>query len=469
MTSLLLDIKSDYWSIDGKNEMYNFSFDFIPEGYFRDTIKEITSKLLNMETKSVSTLHRYNYSLKAFFEFLKEEEIDIKTFEEIEYEMIELFVLYLLENKSSASTRSIVIAALKSILDHGTFFQMLGFPKHTIFDGTEFRMLKTQDTLKTKVIEDDHLAVIDKSLEVPFEIKEKEDGKRNIKGYLIHPMVAIIRHTGIRISEALLLTKDCIEVDILGKNLLEVVSPKNLTERYIPVNNKVKSAVQYLVKKLDELGLNNPKDKLFSYRGQNGDIRVINPKDSREKLEIWLARNHLPRTITFHSFRHTLGTEMLNNGLSPFEIQQYLGHQSMHSTRLYAKVRNDKLTEEYKKLGFIGTVKESLEDIKTDSGEEITQETKLVVQLPDGACGKPLAKEVPNCKKPNACLFCPKFITTPEFLDVHEDHLRRIRADKARYMAEDLFGNEHVLNQTEKALETIIDRLKALQGGENIG
>lgn len=469
VTSVLFDVKSDYWQIETENETYNFSFESIPEGFFRETLKKVTNNLLTMQTKSVSTLHRYNYSIKAFFEFLKDEEINIETFEEIEYEFIELFVLYLLENKKAASTRAVTVAALKCVLDHGTFFKMPGFPKHTIFDGTEFRMLKTQDTLKTKVIEDDYLEVIDKSLEIPFETKAKEDRKNNVIGHLIHPLVAIVRHTGVRISEALLLTRDCLEADILGKNLLEVISSKNLTERYIPVNNKVKSAVQYLAKKLDEIGLTDPKDKLFSYQGTKGKIRVLSQADARKKFEIWLARNHLPITITFHSFRHTLGTEMLNNGLSPFEIQQYLGHESMHSTRLYAKVRNDRLTAEYKKLGFIGTVRESLEDLKTDSGEEITQETKLVVQLPDGACGKPLAKQVPNCKKPNACLFCPKFITTPEFLDVHKDHLRRIRADKEKYMAEDLFGNEHVLNQTEKALVTIIQRLEALLGGENIG
>ncbi|CAM5197616.1 hypothetical protein UACE39S_06123 [Ureibacillus acetophenoni] len=54
-------------------------------------------------------------------------------------------------------------------------------------------------------------------------------------------------------------------------------------------------------------------------------------------------------------------------------------------------------------------------------------------------------------------------------MTVHEDHLKRIRADKEKYMAEDLFGNEHILNQTEKALETIINRLKALEGGEIVG
>lgn len=88
-----------------------------------------------------------------------------------------------------------------------------------------------------------------------------------------------------------------------------------------------------------------------------------------------------------------------------------------------------------------------------------------MAQLPDGVCAKPIGTKVINCKKPNACLFCPKFITTPEFLDIHREHLERIRADKRRYLAEELMGSEYHLFETEKILEEIINRLEALQEG----
>ncbi|QPQ32301.1 tyrosine-type recombinase/integrase [Lysinibacillus sp. JNUCC 51] len=468
MVNYLIDIKTDYWSIDSSGKKFNFSFEFIPDGYFRDTIKEITYKTLTIGNKAVSTQHRYNYFLKHFFNFLEETKVEIKTFEDFDYELAELFVFYLLDSGKAASTRAVCVAAIKNILDYGVFFKTPGFPRHTVFDGTEFRLLQTQDTLKTMVIDDDELEKIDNVLKLPFKNQGFPTRSNDRIGYLLPPLVAIIRHTGIRISEALVLKKDCLQPDILGKNLLEVISPKNLTERYIPVNNKVKAAVQYLLNEQEKRGLSELAESLFSYLSGR-DVAQLGQSDARSKLDIWLSMHQLDPAITFHSFRHTLGTELLNNEMSPFEVMQYLGHESMHSTRLYAKVRNDKLTAEYKKLGFIGLIKESIEDLKDSSGENLNQQTKLVIQLPDGACGKPLEKEVPNCKKPNACLFCRKFITTPEYLAVHEDHLKRIRADKEKYMAEDLFGNEHILNQTEKALETIISRLKALEGGEIVG
>lgn len=469
MVTYLIDIKTDYWQIDSLGTKYNFSFDFIPDGYFRKTIKEITYKILTIGNTTVATLHRYTYSLKHFFNFLKGLKVEIKTFEDINYELAELFVFHLLENGIAASTRAVCVSAIKNILDYGVFFKAPGFPRHTVFDGTEFRLLQTQDTLKSMIIEDDELEKVDNILKLPFEEQGFPPQGNERIGYLIPPLVMIIRHTGIRISEALKLKKDCLQSDILGKNLLEVISTKNLTERYIPVNNKVKAAVQYLLDEQEKRGISESAKTLFTYRNRYKKVAELKQTDARYKLKLWLSMHQLDPKITFHSFRHTLGTELLNNGMSPFEVMQYLGHESMHSTRLYAKVRNDKLTAEYKKLGFIGLIKESIQDLKDSTGENLNQQTKMVIQLPDGACGKPLEKEVPNCKKPNACLFCRKFITTPEYLAVHEDHLKRIRADKEKYMAEDLFGNEYILNQTEKALETIINRLKALEGGEIVG
>ncbi|CAM5197608.1 hypothetical protein UACE39S_06122 [Ureibacillus acetophenoni] len=65
----------------------------------------------------------------------------------------------------------------------------------------------------------------------------------------------------------------------------------------------------------------------------------------------------------------------------------------MHSTRLYAKVRNDKLTAEYKKLGFIGLIKESIQDLKDSTGENLNQQTKMVIQLQMGLVGNHLKKK----------------------------------------------------------------------------
>lgn len=46
---------------------------------------------------------------------------------------------------------------------------------------------------------------------------------------------------------------------------------------------------------------------------------------------------------------------------------------------------------------------------------------RVTMALPNGYCGVPLQQACPHA---NACLTCPVFITTPDFLSEHLDHLR---------------------------------------------
>lgn len=259
--------------------------------------------------------------------------------------------------------------------------------------------------------------------------------------------------------------------DFMNKHLLEIVSSKNKTERFIPVNRDVAVAISCLCSATEELRSELKTDKLFYYfQPINKKYTLISQYEARRYLKKFIERFNIRDSngnlavLTYHHFRHQIGTDLLNNGMSPFEVKEYLGHESMHSTRLYAKVRDDRLTKEYKKLGFIGVIEKSTEEIVDNDGNKLDSEKRLMAQLPDGVCAKPIGQNVIDCRKPNACLFCPKFITTPEFLEIHQDHLERIKKDKERYLAEDLMGSEYHLFETEKALEDIISRLSALQG-----
>ncbi|MDA6963063.1 hypothetical protein OSM87_25665, partial [Escherichia coli] len=57
-------------------------------------------------------------------------------------------------------------------------------------------------------------------------------------------LITVVRHTGVRLTEALNLNKDCLRRDLMKKYLLEVVSSKNETERFIPVSKEVSVAIK---------------------------------------------------------------------------------------------------------------------------------------------------------------------------------------------------------------------------------
>lgn len=166
--------------------------------------------------------------------------------------------------------------------------------------------------------------------------------------------------------------------------------------------------------------------------------------------------------LKYHAFRHTLGTEMLNRGMSIFEIADYLGHESLHSTSGYAKLKNPTVQKAYKKLGFIGMIVEDISE-KSLKKQKLDNHILKSASLPDGACKKPIDNQGNICAKFNMCIICPKFITTPKHLPIHKDHLKRLRADREQYMASEYIGTQEHVETIEYALKTIIERLEVMQ------
>jgi len=76
--------------------------------------------------------------------------------------------------------------------------------------------------------------------------------------------------------------------------------------------------------------------------------------------------------------------------------------------------------------------------------------------LPNGFCGLPLVKQCPHA---NACLTCPMFITTPEFLPQHRTHhqqvLQIISAAEARGGTRLVEMNQQVADNLEKIITAL--------------
>lgn len=138
-------------------------------------------------------------------------------------------------------------------------------------------------------------------------------------------------------------------------------------------------AVTIVCKTTEELRSELDTEKIFLfYQIKNKQYKLFQQRYARD----WLEKKFIKRfdiresngnlaVLTYHNFRHQIGTDLLNNGMTPFEVKEHLGHESMHSTRLYAKVRDDRLTKGYKKLGFIGVIEKDTEDIVDKDGYKI--------------------------------------------------------------------------------------------------
>jgi integrase len=173
--------------------------------------------------------------------------------------------------------------------------------------------------------------------------------------------------------------------------------------------------------------------------------------------------------VTPHMFRHQNGTDWLNSGMSILAVQKLLGHDHLGSTEIYARLSEEKVREEWEKSRAVthtGDVVERPSGLLEDAAWTHAFLGGASQALPNGRCGMPCGE---TCEHANACLYCPLFMTTPDFLPV----LREQRADHERMItlaAAD--GLTRVVEKNQKpfvALTKLIASLEAVERRDSEG
>jgi hypothetical protein len=86
---------------------------------------------------------------------------------------------------------------------------------------------------------------------------------------------------------------------------------------------------------------------------------------------------------------------------------------------------------------------------------------RIQASLPNGYCGRPPQQDCPH---PNACLTCPDFQTTPEFLEIHRRQHAETRQLVASADADGRFRLAANHRRVLENLEHVITALEATRG-----
>jgi hypothetical protein len=168
---------------------------------------------------------------------------------------------------------------------------------------------------------------------------------------------------------------------------------------------------------------------------------------------------------------HVFGTVRIsrctgfNSGVPQHVVQKLLGHASPNMTGHYAKVHDTTIREAFdryqsQRVNIDGRRVGYDPDAPTASAEWVKQNLNRVRDsLPNGYCSRPAQQDCPH---PNACLTCPDFQTTPEFLDIHRRQQATNRRLIARADATGQFRLADNLRQVQTSLQRIIPALEAL-------
>nr|WP_082456820.1 MULTISPECIES: tyrosine-type recombinase/integrase [unclassified Frankia] len=278
----------------------------------------------------------------------------------------------------------------------------------------------------------------------------------------------ILIHTGLRIGDALQLPVDCIVRDTDGAPYLRYLNHKMKREALVPIDEELEAEITRQQRRVTDRWPDTT-PTLFPKTKANPDGRKpLASSTYRTALARWLTRcdirdeHNQPAHLTPHQWRHTLGTRLINRDVPQEVVRKILDHTSPEMTAHYARLHDTTVRRHWEKARKVNA-----------HGQEVTLDpdgplaeaawakqriSRATQALPNGYCGLPVQK---NCPHANACLTCPTFLTTAEFLPEHrrqhQQTLHIISAAEARGQQRLAEMNRRVAGNLEKIITALTE------------
>jgi len=280
----------------------------------------LTTYIINDCGFSKNTKSSYSTTFLLLIEFLnnkyKIKPNDI-TFNDITNQRITEFLNYLeTERKISASTRNQRLAAIKS------FYKYVQKKEPALINTcSEILMIKVKKVPKITI-----------SYFTEKEIKILIDyliSSKNLK-YLC--IISTLYETGARVQELIdLKSKD---IKFADKASI-ILHGKGNKKRVVPISKELVKLLNIYINKYppleDDILFRTKNNTFYSDDGINYIINktISHLKDNNPDL--------FKERYSAHSFRHSKATHLYNNGTPLLYIKNFLGHESVISTEIYAK------------------------------------------------------------------------------------------------------------------------------------
>lgn len=396
----------------------------------------------------------------ARFSIFLTEHPEVRGFRHVTRELLEDFFVWIATKPEwSVNTRHLTLTFVKVFLDwghrHGT---LPGLPANAVI--YEEEVCRPADRLPQFVPE-----FVMRQLET-------EGNLARIENPTVRHLVIVLMETGLRGGDACALPFNPIVEDSVGWPCLRFNNVKVAAEQLIPISAKAAEAIRA---QQDHVRARWPNGSPWLFPGimDNDDGTKPYAHDSLSgQLRKWQARIELRDDagqcvwVHAHQFRHTVGTRLINAGVPQHVIQKLLGHASPRMTARYAQIHDATVRDAFERycadrVNAAGEHVDFDPDALTADAEWVKHNmARIRDSLPNGYCGRPPQQ---NCPHPNACLTCPDFQTTPEFLEIHRAQAATNRKLIARAEANGQFRLLENLQQVQTSLERIIPALEAIE------
>jgi integrase len=309
----------------------------------------------------------------------------------------------------------------------------------------------------------------------------KEGQDPGILAPMFWDALLILRHTGIRFEDLAHLKapdehgrKGCLSQDSDGYwwICIDSINTKMGREHHIPTREV--DGVIDAIRRQQERAKQLPDhfDAHYLFRIEKGIISRMQIQSALKKLAPYLKHEELPYQITPHQFRHSVATDMIEQGVDIYTVKEFLGHKSLSMTEKYVKVYLTSLKAKYdasrvkKHQTYAAEMMASQVQVAqpeggADGGWVENKVGKLYVSpLPDGIGNCVHLPMHDGCPDSPHCPTCPKLRASKRHLPVWENKAKNLlitvealRANPAYTRARQ--KHEQELRHAEKVITTI--------------
>jgi len=442
--------------IDARRGHDVVTFTGISQPWLRESVKEWSRFRLGAGY-AFGTIEAAGKNMTRFSAFLSTRP-DVVDHTGITRELLEKFLLWMLTSSWSTNTRSSTVCFVKVFLEWGRRHRTLpGLPADAVI--YEEEVPRRDDGLPQFIPE--------------FVMGQLESAANlaRLRNPTVRRLVIVLMETGIRGGDASVLAFNPIITDSTGWPCLRFDNVKVRVEQLIPLSA---TAAATIGAQQDHVRALWPDGSPWLFPGTMDNADGTKPyahSSLSRQLGVWQKAIDVrdetgqPVRVHAHQFRHTVGTRLINAGVPQHVIQKLLGHASPRMTARYAQIHDSTVRDAFE-LYCHQRVDTTGEPVPYDPGAATADAewakhnlSRVRDSLPNGYCGRPPQQDCPH---PNACLTCPDFQTTPEFLDVHRHQAGTNRRLIARADADGHFRLADNLRRVQDNLERIIPALEAL-------
>ncbi len=306
-----------------------------------EQFKNLYLQHIQLKNYSSYTIRQNEQYLRLFLNFLRTQ--GINDINRIRLEILEEYKKYLFFYKTCKKRSLSVLTINGRLAQIRLFFQFLYKKGHIYSNPAENLTLpKEPKQLPRGIMSIDEIKAILNQPDI-----------KTILGYRDRTILEVLYSTGIRAGE---LTRLKVSDTDFEKKLLRIKKGKGGKDRFVPLNTPTcRFLKRYINRIRSELSqCPRPCGNNWEERSKTGDGVLFLTSYNGALTSQWLAmviKKYLKKAgITrkvapCHSFRHSIATHLLEDGMDIRYVQAFLGHENIQTTQVYTHVEKNKLKE----------------------------------------------------------------------------------------------------------------------------